>query len=125
MQNVVIFYDYLEYFTAIWHNLWPVGIVCGHLVYVFVTFWYVWIKKTLATLLESRERFVKSSYRLLSSLPLQMWIPLFLRAYFVSTCHATFYLTESKKNSCHTFTFTASLVCRYLGTRPWRDSKFQ
>jgi hypothetical protein len=23
----------LEYFTAIWYNLWPFGIACGHLVY--------------------------------------------------------------------------------------------
>jgi hypothetical protein len=23
----------LEYFTAIWYNLWPFGIVCSHLVY--------------------------------------------------------------------------------------------
>jgi hypothetical protein len=33
MENVVIFYDYLDYFTAIWYNFWPFGIVCGHLVY--------------------------------------------------------------------------------------------
>jgi hypothetical protein len=33
MKNVVLFYDHLEYFTAIWYNLWPLGIVCGHLVY--------------------------------------------------------------------------------------------
>jgi hypothetical protein len=33
MENDVIFYDHLEYFTAIWHNVWPFGIVCGHLVY--------------------------------------------------------------------------------------------
>jgi hypothetical protein len=32
-ETVVIFYDPLEYFTAIWYNLWPFGIVCGHLVY--------------------------------------------------------------------------------------------
>jgi hypothetical protein len=25
-----IFYDHLEYFTAIWYNLWPSGIVCSH-----------------------------------------------------------------------------------------------
>jgi hypothetical protein len=33
MENVVIFYDHLEHFTAIWYNLRPFGIVCGHLVY--------------------------------------------------------------------------------------------
>jgi hypothetical protein len=33
MKNVCIFYDHLEYFTAILYNLWPFGIVCGRLVY--------------------------------------------------------------------------------------------
>jgi hypothetical protein len=33
MENVVLFYYHLEYFTAIWYNLLPFGIVCGHLVY--------------------------------------------------------------------------------------------
>jgi hypothetical protein len=33
MENVGIFYDLLEYFMAIWYNLWPFGIVCGHLAY--------------------------------------------------------------------------------------------
>jgi hypothetical protein len=33
MVNVGIFYDHLEYITAIWYNVWPFGIVCGHLVY--------------------------------------------------------------------------------------------
>jgi hypothetical protein len=33
MENVVLFYHHLEYFTAIWYNVWPFGIVCGHLVY--------------------------------------------------------------------------------------------
>jgi hypothetical protein len=33
MENVVIIYDHLEYFTAIWYNLWPFGIVIGHLLY--------------------------------------------------------------------------------------------
>jgi hypothetical protein len=33
MENDVIFYDRLEYFTAIWYNEWPFGIVCGNLVY--------------------------------------------------------------------------------------------
>jgi hypothetical protein len=31
MVNVGIFYDHLEYFMATWYNLWPFGIVCGHL----------------------------------------------------------------------------------------------
>jgi hypothetical protein len=30
---LLYFYAHLEYFTAIWFNLWPFGIVCGHLVY--------------------------------------------------------------------------------------------
>jgi hypothetical protein len=33
MENVVRFYDHLEYFMVIWYDLWPFGIVCGHLVY--------------------------------------------------------------------------------------------
>jgi hypothetical protein len=33
MENVCIFYYHLTYFTAIWYNLWPFGLVCGHLVY--------------------------------------------------------------------------------------------
>jgi hypothetical protein len=33
MVNVGIFYGHLEYFMAIWYNLWPVGIVCGHLLF--------------------------------------------------------------------------------------------
>jgi hypothetical protein len=28
-----IFYDHLDYFTVIWYNLWPFGIVCGLLVF--------------------------------------------------------------------------------------------
>jgi hypothetical protein len=35
VENVVIFYDHLEYFTTIWYNLQPFDIVCGHLVYFF------------------------------------------------------------------------------------------
>jgi hypothetical protein len=30
MVNIGIFYHHLEYFKAIWYNLWPFGIVCGH-----------------------------------------------------------------------------------------------
>jgi hypothetical protein len=33
MENVVIFYDHLEYFTAIWYNILTFGIVWDHLVY--------------------------------------------------------------------------------------------
>jgi hypothetical protein len=33
MVNVGIFYGHLENFVAIWYNLWPIGIVCGHLLY--------------------------------------------------------------------------------------------
>jgi ABC-type spermidine/putrescine transport system permease subunit II len=51
MENVVIFYDNLEYFMAIWHNACQFGIVCGHLVFVF-PFWYVKTKKNLATMLK-------------------------------------------------------------------------
>jgi hypothetical protein len=32
MENVAIFYDHLEFFTANWYTLWPFGVVCGHLV---------------------------------------------------------------------------------------------
>jgi hypothetical protein len=36
-ENVVIFITFLNsYFTAIWYNLQPFGIVCGHLVYFLV-----------------------------------------------------------------------------------------
>jgi hypothetical protein len=33
MENVVIFYDHLEYVLVIWYNVRPIGVVCGHLVY--------------------------------------------------------------------------------------------
>jgi hypothetical protein len=33
MVNIGVFYDHLEYFMAIWYNLWPFGTVCGHLLY--------------------------------------------------------------------------------------------
>jgi hypothetical protein len=33
MENTVILYDHLEYFSINWYNLWPFGIVCGHFVY--------------------------------------------------------------------------------------------
>jgi hypothetical protein len=38
MENVGIFYDYLEYLTAIWYILWQFCTVCGHLVQ-FVVIW--------------------------------------------------------------------------------------
>jgi hypothetical protein len=31
MENVVIFYDHVKYFTAIWYNLLPFGVVFVHL----------------------------------------------------------------------------------------------
>jgi hypothetical protein len=33
MENVGLFYDHLEYFMAFCYNLWPFGLVCGHMVY--------------------------------------------------------------------------------------------
>jgi hypothetical protein len=33
MVNVGIFCDHLEYFMAIWYNVWPFGIVCDHLLH--------------------------------------------------------------------------------------------
>jgi hypothetical protein len=59
MENVGIFYNYLEYLTAIWYtyfmafwyNLCRFGI--------FFLIWYVWIKKNLATLLS--RQFLKSA----------------------------------------------------------------
>jgi hypothetical protein len=32
MKNVANFYGHLEYFSVIWYNLWPFGVVCGPLV---------------------------------------------------------------------------------------------
>jgi hypothetical protein len=39
-------YDHVEYFTAIWYNLWPFGI--------FFKVWYVWTKINLATLVRQQ-----------------------------------------------------------------------
>jgi hypothetical protein len=39
-KNVDIFYGNLEYFTDIWYNLQPFGMVCGHLVHTFFRFWH-------------------------------------------------------------------------------------
>jgi hypothetical protein len=33
MENVGINYGHLNYFTAMWYNLWPFVINCGHWVY--------------------------------------------------------------------------------------------
>jgi hypothetical protein len=33
VENVALFYDQFEHFTAVWHILWPFGIVCVPLVY--------------------------------------------------------------------------------------------
>jgi hypothetical protein len=49
MENVVIFYERLVYFSAIWHNLWLFGIVYGRLVY-FSQFG-MFGRKNLATLI--------------------------------------------------------------------------
>jgi hypothetical protein len=48
-----VFFMTIWNFTVIWNNLWPFGIVCGHL-YIFFPFWYVWTKKNLATLSRTR-----------------------------------------------------------------------
>jgi hypothetical protein len=40
MEDVVIFYGHLVYFTDIWYILWTFGIFCVNLV-VFFPFWYV------------------------------------------------------------------------------------
>jgi hypothetical protein len=46
MENVGIFYYHLEYFTSLWHILWPIGIVCVQL----FPFWYAWTHENPATL---------------------------------------------------------------------------
>jgi hypothetical protein len=33
IENVAILYDHWEYFSIIWYNLKPFGIVCGRLVH--------------------------------------------------------------------------------------------
>jgi hypothetical protein len=42
--------DHLEYFIAIWYNLWPFGICSLWSFDRFFPFWYVWTKKSQATL---------------------------------------------------------------------------
>jgi hypothetical protein len=61
MQNVAILYAHLEYFTAIWYNLWPFGIVCGHLVYVSHSGMFG-PRKNLATLVRRGKMNSTSSY---------------------------------------------------------------
>jgi hypothetical protein len=34
MGNIATFYDHLEYFMAIWYNLWQFSMVCGHSVHI-------------------------------------------------------------------------------------------
>jgi hypothetical protein len=43
-----IFFGHLVYFMAVWYSLRSLGI--------FFLFWYVWTKKNLATLIETRRR---------------------------------------------------------------------
>jgi hypothetical protein len=50
MKILGIFYDHLVYFTAIGNILWPFGIFCGQLVYVFLLVLVFCTKKNLATL---------------------------------------------------------------------------
>jgi hypothetical protein len=40
MVNAGVFYDQLEYFMAIWYNLWPFGIIYGRFVQ-FVVICYI------------------------------------------------------------------------------------
>jgi hypothetical protein len=35
MEDLRILYCHLAYFTAIWPILWPIGLFCDHLVYIF------------------------------------------------------------------------------------------
>jgi hypothetical protein len=49
MENLGIFYDHLVYFAAIGNILWPFGIFCGNLVYIFPVL-VLWTKENLATL---------------------------------------------------------------------------
>jgi hypothetical protein len=48
LENDAIFYDNLGYFKAIWYNLWPFVVVCGHLIFFPVLVYLE--KKNLATL---------------------------------------------------------------------------
>jgi hypothetical protein len=44
MENVDIFYDHLEYFTAVGYNLWPFWYSLWSFS-IFFPIWYVWTKK--------------------------------------------------------------------------------
>jgi hypothetical protein len=60
MENVVVFYGHLEYFTAIWYNFRPFGICSLWLFGTFLRFdTYVWTKKNLATLKSSAHVFYR------------------------------------------------------------------
>jgi hypothetical protein len=50
IENVVIYYDHLEYLTVIWYNLQPFGVVCGYLEY-FIRYGMFRPRKNLATLM--------------------------------------------------------------------------
>jgi hypothetical protein len=50
MENLGMFDDHLVYFTTIGNILWPFGIFCGNLVYVFFLVLVFWTKKNLAIL---------------------------------------------------------------------------
>jgi hypothetical protein len=52
MTNVGIFYGHLVKFMAIWYTVWPFGIVCGPLVYMYIYFPVLvcFDRKNLATL---------------------------------------------------------------------------
>jgi hypothetical protein len=52
---------------TIWYNIWPFGIVCGHLVYIF-PFWYVWTKKIWQPWVTDTHRVCKPKKRALSKL---------------------------------------------------------
>jgi hypothetical protein len=52
MEDVVIFYGHLVYFTAIWYTLQTFGTFCGNLVYFPVL--EICTKKNLATLVNRR-----------------------------------------------------------------------
>jgi hypothetical protein len=45
IEEVGIFYRHLVYFTPHWNILWPFGIFCGKLVYIYL-FWYIAPKKS-------------------------------------------------------------------------------
>jgi hypothetical protein len=63
MENVVTFYEHLEYFTAIWCNLWPFVIVFGHLAYFFPSLVCSDPEKNLAALVSRRLQTAKSFFK--------------------------------------------------------------